>query len=66
LLKWGIPVIGVVDMDRAVRFWTAALDVVVTGEWANDNWRTLYHADGSGRALGLQLSESPPEPRPRV
>jgi catechol 2,3-dioxygenase-like lactoylglutathione lyase family enzyme len=66
LLNWGIPVIGVADMDRAVRFWTAALDLVVTEEWANDDWRTLYHADGSGRALGLQRSESPPEPRPRV
>ncbi|MYY08672.1 VOC family protein [Streptomyces sp. SID4919] len=26
--------------------------------------RTLHHADGSGRALGLQRSASPAEPRP--
>lgn len=66
MLRLGIPVIGVADMDRAVRFWTEALDVVVTDEWASDHWRTLHHANGSGRALGLQRSRSTPEARPRV
>lgn len=66
MLTLGCPVIGVVDMSRAVAFWTAALDLVDSEEWRSDDWRTLVHADGSGRALGLQRSESPVEPHPRV
>lgn len=66
MLKLGFPVIGVSDIPTAVTFWTAALDLVATREWESDDWRTLNHADGSGRALGLMRSESPPEPRPRI
>jgi catechol 2,3-dioxygenase-like lactoylglutathione lyase family enzyme len=66
MLRLGLPVIGVTDLPRAIAFWTAALDLVDTSEWAGPAWRTLHHADGSGRALGLMLSESPAEPRPRI
>jgi hypothetical protein len=66
MLRLGFPVIGVVDMARAVAFWTAALDLVTAAEWRSDRWTTLHHADGSGRALGLQLSASPVEPHPRI
>ncbi|MFD4987978.1 VOC family protein [Streptomyces sp. NPDC058374] len=66
MLRLGIPVIGVTDVPRAVAFWTAALNLVATEEWRSDTWRTLYHADGSGRALAVLYSESPPEPRPRL
>ncbi|GAA0243849.1 VOC family protein [Actinomadura nitritigenes] len=66
MLRLGFPVIGVTDLARAVAFWTAALDLVVVSDWESPNWRTLDHADGSGRALGLMRSESPPEPRPRL
>lgn len=66
MLRLGFPVIGVTDLERAVAFWTAALDLVVVSDWESPNWRTLDHADGSGRALGLMRSESPPEPRPRL
>ncbi|MFC7884944.1 VOC family protein [Streptomyces sp. NPDC057376] len=66
MLRLGIPVIGVTDVPRAVEFWTAALNLVVSEEWASETWRTLDHADGSGRALGLLYSESPAEPRPRL
>lgn len=58
--------IGVSDLPRAVGFWTSALDLVTSGEWESETWRTLHHADGSGRALGLMRSESPPPPRPRI
>jgi len=61
-----LPVIGVTDLPRAVGFWTAALGLVDSEEWATDTWRTLHHADGSGRALGLMVSESPVEEHPRV
>jgi Glyoxalase-like domain len=53
-------------MSRAVAFWTAALDLVDSDEWRSDAWRTLHHANGSGRALGLQRSESPVEAHPRM
>ncbi|GAA2156670.1 VOC family protein [Actinomadura napierensis] len=66
MLRLGFPVIGVADLPRAVAFWTAALNLVATPEFESSIWRTLNHADGSGRALGLMLSESPPEPRPRL
>jgi catechol 2,3-dioxygenase-like lactoylglutathione lyase family enzyme len=66
VLRLGFPVIGVADIPRAVAFWTSALDLVAVSEWESPNWRTLEHANGSGRALGLMRSESPVEPRPRV
>ncbi|KAB2380671.1 VOC family protein [Actinomadura montaniterrae] len=66
MLRLGIPVIGVTDLARAVAFWTAALDLVSVPEWESPTWRTLAHADGSGRALGLMRSDSPAEPRPRL
>ncbi|MFJ3704857.1 MULTISPECIES: VOC family protein [unclassified Streptomyces] len=66
MLRLGMPVIGVTDVPRAVAFWTAALNLVAGEERASETWRTLEHADGSGRALGLLRSTSPAEPRPRV
>ncbi|MDL4817984.1 VOC family protein [Actinomadura opuntiae] len=66
MLRLGFPVIGVEDLPRAVAFWTAALDLVPSPEFESPGWRTLNHADGSGRALGLMRSESPAEPRPRL
>lgn len=66
MLRLGITVIGVSDLSRAVEFWTSALDLISASEWESESWRTLHHADGSGRAMGLMLSESPTEPRPRV
>jgi catechol 2,3-dioxygenase-like lactoylglutathione lyase family enzyme len=66
MLRLGFPVIGVADLPRAVEFWTAALGLVPTSEFESPGWRTLNHADGSGRALGLMRSESPAERRPRL
>jgi catechol 2,3-dioxygenase-like lactoylglutathione lyase family enzyme len=66
MLRLGFPVIGVTDIPRAVSFWTSALDLVPTSEWESPVWRTLEHADGSGRALGLMRSESPVEAHPRI
>jgi len=66
VLRLGFAVIGVVDMARAVAFWTAALNLVASEEWQSDDWVTLYHADGAGRALGLQRSPSPVGGHPRV
>ena len=65
MLRLGFPVVGVTDLDRAAAFWSAALHLTVSAEWASAQWRTLTAADGT-RALGLMRSDSPPEPRPRV
>ncbi|NBH08804.1 VOC family protein [Amycolatopsis sp. SID8362] len=66
MLRLGFPVLGVSDVPRATVFWTSALNLVATDEWASGRWRTLEHTDGSGRALALMYSESPPEPYPRL
>ena len=65
MLTLGVPVIGVTDVARAARFWTAALGFTASEEWRSASWRTLCRPDGT-RALGLMRSESPPEPRPRL
>jgi len=66
MLRLGFPVIGVGDLRRAVAFWTSALDLVATDEWESESWRTLNHANGSGHALGLMHSETPPQAHPRI
>ncbi|TCK27526.1 VOC family protein [Pseudonocardia endophytica] len=65
MLRLGFPVLGVTDIERAAAFWSVALHLTVSGEWASDGWRTLTGPDGE-RVLGLMVSASPPEPRPRV
>ncbi|MFD9962306.1 VOC family protein [Amycolatopsis sp. NPDC058986] len=66
MLRLGFPVIGVKDVERAAAFWSSALHLVPTEEWASDTWRTLAHVDGSGRVLGLMRSDSPAEEHPRI
>jgi hypothetical protein len=46
VLRLGFPVIGVTDLDRAVAFWTAALPLSASEEWASPTWRNLVTADG--------------------
>ena len=65
MLRLGFPVIGVTDLERAIAFWTAALSLHATEEWASPNWRTLTTADGH-RALALMTSASTAETRPRL
>ncbi|MBB4688287.1 VOC family protein [Amycolatopsis jiangsuensis] len=65
MLRLGFPVIGVTDVERAVRFWTEALDLAATPEWATETWRTLV-SPGGERALALMHSASPAQPRPRL
>ncbi|MBC3193539.1 VOC family protein [Pseudonocardia sp. C8] len=65
MLRLGFPVVGVTDPDRAAAFWSAALHLEVSDEWASPRWRTLTGPDGT-HVLGLMRSDSPPEPRPRL
>ena len=65
MIRLGFPVVGVTDLDRAAAFWSAALDLQSTDEWASGTWRTLAGPRGD-HVLGLMVSASPPEPRPRM
>ncbi|NMO90935.1 VOC family protein [Actinomycetospora sp. TBRC 11914] len=65
MLRLGFPVLGVTDLDRAVAFWTAALLLTASEEWASPTWRNLVDGDGA-RTLALMHSGSPAESHPRV
>jgi hypothetical protein len=65
MLRLGFPVIGVTDLGRATAFWTAALSLTASEEWASPQWQTLATAGGE-RALALMISGSPAEHRPRL
>ena len=65
MLRLGFPVIGVTDLARATAFWSAALSLTATEEWASPTWQTLTGAGGE-RVLALMVSGSPAEPRPRL
>ncbi|HKC29833.1 MAG TPA: VOC family protein [Jatrophihabitans sp.] len=58
------PVLGVDDLDRAVRFWCALLDLQPSDKHRSARWCTLEDRDNA--VLGLQLSTTPVQPRPRM
>ncbi len=58
MIKIGSIVWGVQDIDRAVAFWTSALDYVQKGEKADD-WAMLVPRSGSGIQLSIAKITSP-------
>ncbi|MDQ0377400.1 VOC family protein [Amycolatopsis thermophila] len=64
MLRLGITVLGVNDIERATEFWSAALGVTTSSEWDYPDWRTL--SDERGPVLGLMHSETPVQQHPRV
>lgn len=66
MLTFGVVVLGVSDVQRAAQFWSAALGYTLRedgfGGWA----KVLVPPDGAGTAIALQLSQTPPEPHPRL
>jgi catechol 2,3-dioxygenase-like lactoylglutathione lyase family enzyme len=66
VLKFGVVVLGVSDVERAAQFWSAALGYTLRedgyGGWA----KVLMPPDDAGTAIALQLSQTPPEPHPRL
>ncbi|WP_460655763.1 VOC family protein [Kribbella endophytica] len=66
MIRLGYPVVGVADVVVASTFWTAALDLVESPEWARDTWRTLVRRTDGERVLGLMRSDSPAEKHPRI
>jgi catechol 2,3-dioxygenase-like lactoylglutathione lyase family enzyme len=66
MLSVGVVVLGVTDVQRAARFWGAALGYRLRtdgfGGWTN----VLAPTGGTGTMLALQRSETPPQDRPRI
>jgi predicted enzyme related to lactoylglutathione lyase len=64
MITLGSIVIGVDDLERATRFWMAALDYIPR-EPGDDTWIVLKPREGSGQ-LALMLSETPVQDHPRI
>jgi predicted enzyme related to lactoylglutathione lyase len=64
-LTIGSTVLGVDDVARALKFWTAALDYKPRDE-PDETWAVLIPRDGPGPQLSLMLSETPVQDHPRV
>jgi catechol 2,3-dioxygenase-like lactoylglutathione lyase family enzyme len=66
MLSFGVVVLGVTDVPRAAEFWSAALGYELRedgfGGWAT----VLVPPGGSGTAIALQRSQTPPEDYPRM
>ena len=66
MLSFGVVVLGVTDVPRAAGFWSAALSYELRedgfGGWAT----VLVPPGGSGTAIALQRSQTPPEDHPRL
>jgi catechol 2,3-dioxygenase-like lactoylglutathione lyase family enzyme len=66
MLSFGVVVLGVTDVPRAAEFWSAALGYELRedgfGGWAT----VLVPPGGSGTAIALQRSQTPPEDYPRL
>ena len=66
MLSLGVVVLGVTDVRRAAEFWSAALGYELRedgfGGWA----MVLVPPGGSGTAIALQRSQTPPEGYPRL
>ena len=66
MLTFGVVALGVTDAGRATEFWSAALGYTLRedgyGGWA----RVLMPPAEAGTAIALQLSQTPPQARPRL
>jgi catechol 2,3-dioxygenase-like lactoylglutathione lyase family enzyme len=66
VLKFGVVALGVADVQRAARFWSAALGYTLRedgfGGWAN----VLVPPGEAGTAIALQLSQTAPQFHPRL
>jgi catechol 2,3-dioxygenase-like lactoylglutathione lyase family enzyme len=66
MLSFGVVVLGVTEVPRAAEFWSAALGYKLRedgfGGWAT----VLVPPGGSGTAIALQRSRTPPEDYPRL
>jgi catechol 2,3-dioxygenase-like lactoylglutathione lyase family enzyme len=65
MLSLGIVVLGVSDVDRAARFWSAALGYPVRRDGYGGCATVLMPPAGAGTPLALQASVTPPADHPR-
>jgi catechol 2,3-dioxygenase-like lactoylglutathione lyase family enzyme len=66
LLRLAMPVLGVADMARAVRFWTEALGYEVKEGGSGARWTELGPPGHTRSELALQHSDEPAQEHPRV
>lgn len=66
MLKIGSIVLGVSDVERAKRFWMAAIDYEPRDLDDDATWAVLIPKSGVGSQLALQFSESPIQEHPRL
>ena len=66
MLNFGVVALGVTDVQRAARFWSAALGYTLRedgfGGWA----KVLMPPGESGTAIALQRSQTPAQAHPRL
>ena len=67
MLRIGVVVLGVTDVQRAATFWTEALGYQVRRDGFG-GWATVLTPPGgdTGALIALQRSETPPQDRPRL
>jgi catechol 2,3-dioxygenase-like lactoylglutathione lyase family enzyme len=66
MVRTGLTVIGVADMDRASRFWSAALGYALLEHEVAGHWRVLGPTSGGGQQIALQHSDEEPRQHPRL
>lgn len=67
MIRLGTVVLGAEDVDRAVRFWSQALDyAVVPFADADNGFTILVPPSGEGTRVALQRTKMPAEAHPRV
>ena len=66
MLRIGSIVLGVSDIERAKRFWMAAIDYEPRDLDYDATWAVLIPKSGRGSQLALQFSESSIQEHPRL
>ena len=66
MLNFGVVVLGVTDVQRAAAFWSAALGYRLREDGFGGWSKVLVPPDEPGTAIALQLSQTPPQDRPRL
>lgn len=66
MLRIGSIVLGVSDLERAKRFWMAAVDYELRDLDDDPTWAVLIPKSRRGSQLALQFSESPIQEHPRL
>ncbi|GAA4198322.1 VOC family protein [Streptosporangium oxazolinicum] len=66
MVRIGQVVLGVTDMERAVGFWTRALDYAPREGQTGDDWTVIEPVEGNGVPLALDVTRTPVQEHPRM